>query len=791
MKEIINIHCSIDETDDETQHVYYDILDETDEEVENFNTDDLMDESDSERDFEEDIASNQKQFQKLYELLDDKKMFETIDVPVIISPAELLLLLIKFALINAISLSAVCSLFLLINSMFATPVIPKSKYFIEKLFNPVDSKTFHGLCSQCGIYIGSFSRSDSKLHCNVCNIDINIKDLPHNDFFVTFDPSSQIIELLQTHFTYYDQVLKSNKNKDNVIRDINDGKYYRHFVKDLSLSDQNNYITVVFNTDGAPLFKSSSYLIWPIYIMVNELPISVRGTELLLVGLWFGKCKPEKNVFLKPFIEDMNKLSETGIRCKLNNVERIIKVFCLVCCVDSVARAPMQGLHQFNGEYGCNWCLHPGKWVVKKNNPDSGSYKYPLLDSAFENRNLNDSLEHMSKGTDKKPCFGFKRPSQLINLNKFNIIQGFVPDYMHIISGLGKQFSRIWFGNKKVSSSFIEKHEIDEINAILESIKAPHQICRFTRSLKDKAFWKAREWENFILYYSPLILHFFFDRRYVLHWLKLVEALYILLQSEITIAQINQADILLHEFVFDKQKLYSKSTMTFNIHLLLHLVESVLNWGPLHTHSAYPFESGNFELLKIINAAKGVYQQVCRHINLRYSYSILEKQILPHASIKVEAFCTQQGTSSVKHTIKLFNSRYFGKPVDVNSKWIDELHLSSRARAFNKMVKDSCLFVSCGKENKRSDNSFGQLMCGSYVKIINFVIDLQSKQHFVICYKLKTQKAFKKHFKMLHKIVTTENIETAVPVENLNKVCVHVNIKGLEYVCAVPNLCSY
>ena len=50
--------------------------------------------------------------------------------------------------------------------------------------------------------------------------------------------------------------------------------------------------------------------------------------------------------------------------------------------------------------------------------------------------------------------------------------------------------------------------------------------------------------------------------------------------------------------------------MTYNVHILLHLARSVLNWGPLFAHSAFGFESGNCELLKAIHAAKGVHHQV-------------------------------------------------------------------------------------------------------------------------------------------------------------------------------------
>lgn len=82
----------------------------------------------------------------------------------------------------------------------------------------------------------------------------------------------------------------------------------------------------------------------------------------------------------------------------------------------------------------------------------------------------------MKKGSNEKLCYGFKEPSVLINLKKFNIIDGFVPDNMHLVSGAVKQFAAIWFGDKNSASSLLTKSEIGEINQILNTIKVPHQI---------------------------------------------------------------------------------------------------------------------------------------------------------------------------------------------------------------------------------------------------------------------------------------------------------------------------
>lgn len=172
----------------------------------------------------------------------------------------------------------------------------------------------------------------------------------------------------------------------------------------------------------------------------------------------------------------------------------------------------------------------------------------------------------------------------------------------------------------------------------------------------------------------------------------MVEALYILLQAEISTTELDRADMFLPEFVVGTEKLYSRSSMTYNVHISLHLVKSVLNWGPSFEHSEFGFESENCELLKIIHAAKYVHQQVSRHIHLHSSYNILQKRIFPQASSDVKKFCTQLGPSHAKHTVGLLNSRYFGAPRNVQPTWNGKLLFSNRTRSYNKMVKDGCLY---------------------------------------------------------------------------------------------------
>ena len=313
---------------------------------------------------DKEFVAPETKYTTLAEMMAGTNFNKRTTVPVAITIAEIVIMIIRYALVNALTLVATFQLFSLINCIFENPILPHSKYLIDKLFYPKKWATFHAICTQCHRYAGTFEpRKDRHVTCKTCNVRISVKEYDYEDFFITMDPSTTIVELLQANSDYYNYIVNERPHKKGFINDIYDGKLYREFVNSLNETDKHQYATTTFNTDGAPLFESSTTSIWPIYLMINELSYSVRTKELVLAGLWFGKNKPDMDLFLTPFVENMNQLATTGIECYINNIKRQIKIFPLVCCVDSVARAPVQGFVQFNGRYGCGQCLHPGEWV--------------------------------------------------------------------------------------------------------------------------------------------------------------------------------------------------------------------------------------------------------------------------------------------------------------------------------------------------------------------------------------------------------------------------------------------
>lgn len=54
-------------------------------------------------------------------------------------------------------------------------------------------------------------------------------------------------------------------------------------------------VSLLCNTDGVAVFKaSSSPSLWPIWVVINELPPMERFSKqnMMLAGLWHAKAKP-------------------------------------------------------------------------------------------------------------------------------------------------------------------------------------------------------------------------------------------------------------------------------------------------------------------------------------------------------------------------------------------------------------------------------------------------------------------------------------------------------------------
>ncbi|XP_031781767.1 uncharacterized protein LOC116416702 isoform X1 [Nasonia vitripennis] len=316
----------------------------------------------------------------------------------------------------------------------------------------------------------------------------------------------------------------------------------------------------------------------------------------------------------------------------------------------------------------------------------------------------------------------------------------------------------------------MSKDDLQELDEKIIKIAAPHQISRLSRLISCRNDWKAREWENYVLYYSVPLLTEHISRNHLSHWLLFVESLFILLQSSINIKQLDNANKMLHEFV----------------------AKCVLNWGPLWCQSTFSFESANQTLLKAIKCSKGVTLQILRYINMNHMVSIVQERVYPDANELVQMYCNDILGVKVIKFCKLTEITYFGIGDCVSNDVLNTVQLSQNsAKVFFKMVKDGCLYESSIKLKRRSNNSFAQLRNNTFIRILKFIVHDQTNQELTVCNLLNTRHRFTNHYRNLQVIERICDEQIIVPTNEIMTVCVVMKILGTMYICSVPNLLHY
>ncbi|XP_033228303.1 uncharacterized protein LOC117180093 isoform X2 [Belonocnema kinseyi] len=194
---------------------------------------------------EEDEVENlqKKGFTSLEDAIDNEVFRKPINVPVNKTVGEVVIMILKFVLVHALSLTEATDLFFMINCIFAESFLPNTRYLLNKLFYPKCCMQLHGICSKCGAYIRKLNRKDRLVKCKICMTTVNVKDKAYTDIFVMMDIASPISRLIESNSAYYNYIVNERVFEKGYIRDVYDGKKYQEFVSKLSEADRHNYAT--------------------------------------------------------------------------------------------------------------------------------------------------------------------------------------------------------------------------------------------------------------------------------------------------------------------------------------------------------------------------------------------------------------------------------------------------------------------------------------------------------------------------------------------------------------------
>lgn len=262
------------------------------------------------------------------------------------------------------NLSGVCieELLRLLKILLPPCTIPASKYLLNKsIKSSADFDAFykiHLYCSNCNEYVTEIKDSQEEILCDFCQEKkLSSEFLDKGNFFLYIPLEEQIRRKFENQCLFEEiKIYRAQCMKETHYKDVICGENYSVPANNLSLQ---------FSVDGIPLYNKSKYDLWPIHCMINELPPAQRKANIMMCGLWFGSKKPVFKAYLKPFVEELNALCETGFSWNNNGSKFMSKVFPIICTADAPARAMLQNFNQFNGKYGCGFCEHEGERIER------------------------------------------------------------------------------------------------------------------------------------------------------------------------------------------------------------------------------------------------------------------------------------------------------------------------------------------------------------------------------------------------------------------------------------------
>lgn len=600
-------------------------------------------------------------------------------------------------------------------------VLHGSKYSFLKPC-PEPKVIAHYFCPKCLALINF--ENINRAECNTCKVEYNKKNLEKNkNYFFYLPLEDQLKQLISTkHF------LQFRKNCDE--SDIVNSKEYLRLVEKNVISA--NDITIQWNTDGIAVSNSSIRSVWPILVTVNELPYRLRKNNMLLCGLWFGKTKPPMNLFLRPFVNELIHLHDNGFTSTtfLSNEPILIKVHTLVSPVDSGARPGIQNTKQYNGKFGCPYCLHRGKRV-----PVGRGFSRVYCGHMKKLRTLKQHNRDAERANGNKPIHGVKGHSVVSLIPLFHIIKSFPPEYLHsVLEGVTQLLLTSLFSSNNSKEKWSLSKKANLIDQKLLDMKPPSEVTRTPRSLQNLNKWKASELRTFLLYYSLPCFHGNMLPKYFEHWFLFVYSITIFCKAKITEAEFVEAKTALCTFVYNIELLYGREYMKYNVHILLHIPQAVLSFGALWAWSTFPFEHFNGVLKKLFHGTQFIPEQICKfYSRLSFIHSASEIFSKENCSKRgKKLFRTLMKECTIKKCIYYGDYlRIFGSPKCVNltltEKFVIEEALAEtidpKAQSFTRFIYKNVLYhTSNNSRIMKRNNCTIETTDGRFMSISDLII---------------------------------------------------------------------
>ena len=387
------------------------------------------------------------------------------------------------------------------------------------------------------------------------------------------------------------------------IKLVNAIQYIMNLYHKKGISPAKNSFSLKLFIDGLSLFHSTKKGFW---VILGSIGGIYPNEDIFLISVAEGQKKPNIKSFLDPICSDLNELTNLGIN--FNGVTYTCKAKHIVIVADSQARQFIKQI-KVGGYYSCEVCCVKGR---SHNRRMIFTEKYKLPEQ--KEKNFQTYTNHVNS------------ISPLCNVDGFRIIRNIPRDPMHLLFlGITKRILLHLIGGKNLDKNAkLRSRDILSINEHIVQCSTflPCEFKRRARPITEVGYYKASEFRTFLLYIGIVVLKGRVTRKFFRHFLLFSLSTRILC-SEALSALSDLCEDMLDKFVFNSEKIFGKSFMTYNTHALIHLYKDYINHGNLENFSAFKFESYFKKVKKIIRSGKSPLKQLTSQFNSGYFQPII------------------------------------------------------------------------------------------------------------------------------------------------------------------------
>ncbi|VDP95846.1 unnamed protein product [Echinostoma caproni] len=279
--------------------------------------------------------------------------------------------------------------------------------------------------------------------------------------------------------------------------------------------------------------------------------------------------------FLTPLIEDLRLLMEDGVWDVEYGRKHGVQLDSVIA--DAPAKALLKQIKSHTGHFCCPFCTQKGSSCSRRMVFKARGGKL-RTDYDFRLR-LQD--EHHT---------GLSPFEQL----PIDMVGTFPTDYMHSVClGIMKRLLSLWRkpGGDKRSPISVSHWKILGENLQLACQSLTCEFPRKCRGLGDIEFWKATEYQQFLLYLGPVVLRKVLPPDNYKNFLDFSEYTYILCSTTFADHYLDYIQKQAPAVVVHFMQLYGEAEGVYNVHVWTHLCDDVRRHGVLDNFSAYPYES--------------------------------------------------------------------------------------------------------------------------------------------------------------------------------------------------------